>query len=92
MLVIGHSNTVPDLVMRLGVPPITPIAATVFDRLLVLANRRLGRLRYGQDGLLAIAAEGTVMDGECPQPGKVPILVPSGSCVVLVGRGGVTLP
>lgn len=52
MLVIGHSNTVADLVMRLGGPPITPIAATELDRLLVRANRRLCRLRYGQDGLL----------------------------------------
>jgi broad specificity phosphatase PhoE len=51
-LVIGHSNTVPDLVMRLGGPPMAPIAPTEFDRLLVLANRRLCRLRYGQDGLL----------------------------------------
>jgi broad specificity phosphatase PhoE len=41
VLVVGHSKTVPDLVLRLGGPTITPIAANEFDRLLVLASRRL---------------------------------------------------
>lgn len=46
-LVVGHSNTVPDVVARLDGPAVTPIAATEFDRLLVLAGRRLCTLRYG---------------------------------------------
>ncbi|WP_175460650.1 histidine phosphatase family protein [Arthrobacter sp. ok909] len=46
-LVVGHSNTVPDVVARLGGPPMTPIAATEFDRLVFLANYRLCTLRYG---------------------------------------------
>jgi broad specificity phosphatase PhoE len=48
ILVIGHTNTVPDLVSQLGGPAITPIATTEFDRLLVLANHGLCSLRYGQ--------------------------------------------
>ena len=52
VLVIGHSNTVPDLVVRLGGPTITPIAADEFDRLLVLANGRICNLRYGQEAAM----------------------------------------
>lgn len=47
VLVVGHTNTVPDLVIRLGGPTITPIAANEFDRLLVLVNSRLCSVRYG---------------------------------------------
>lgn len=47
VLVVGHTDTVPDVVTQLGGPSITPIAATEFDRLLVLAHRRLCSLRYG---------------------------------------------
>ncbi len=46
VLVVGHSNTIPDLVLRLGGPTIKPIAADEFDRLLVLVNRGLCSLRY----------------------------------------------
>lgn len=46
-LVVGHSNTVPDVVARLGGPPMTPIAATEFDRFVFLAGHRLCTLRYG---------------------------------------------
>ena len=46
-LVVGHTNTVPDVVARLGGLTMTPIAGTEFDRLLVLANHRLCTLRYG---------------------------------------------
>lgn len=46
-LVVGHTNTLPDVVVRLGGPPVTPIAATEFDRLVVLASGRLCTLRYG---------------------------------------------
>lgn len=47
VLLVGHTNTVPDLIARLGGPSITPIAAGEFDRLLVLAHGRLASLRYG---------------------------------------------
>ena len=47
VLLVGHSNTVPELVTGLGGPLVTPIATTEFDRLLVLARGRLATLRYG---------------------------------------------
>lgn len=47
VLLVGHTNTVPDLIAGLGGPTITPIAATEFNRLLVLARGRLVTLRYG---------------------------------------------
>ena len=46
-LVVGHTNTLPDVVARLGGPTMTPIAVTEFDRLLVVASHRLCTLRYG---------------------------------------------
>ncbi|WP_164200559.1 SixA phosphatase family protein [[Micrococcus luteus] ATCC 49442] len=49
VLVVGHSNTIPDLVVRLGGPTITPIAANEFERLLIVTNGRLCNLRYGQE-------------------------------------------
>jgi broad specificity phosphatase PhoE len=52
VLVVGHTNTVPDLIARLGGPTITPITASEFDRLVVLANRRICDLRYGSGGIL----------------------------------------
>lgn len=48
VLLVGHTNTVPDLISGLGGPTIAPIASTEFDRLLVLARGRLASLRYGR--------------------------------------------
>jgi broad specificity phosphatase PhoE len=47
VLLVGHTNTIPDLITGLSGPAITPIAAGEFDRLLVLARGRLAPLRYG---------------------------------------------
>lgn len=49
VLLVGHSNTVPDLIAGLGGPTVSPISATEFDRLLVLARGRLASLRYGAE-------------------------------------------
>jgi hypothetical protein len=46
-LVIGHTNTLPEIVSGLGGPTVPTIGATEFDRLFVLARGRLARLRYG---------------------------------------------
>jgi broad specificity phosphatase PhoE len=47
VLLVGHTNTIPDLVSGLGGPVIAPIAATEFDRMVVIARGRLTSLRYG---------------------------------------------
>jgi len=47
VLLVGHSNTVPELITGLGAPSISPITAGEFDRLLVLVRGRLASLRYG---------------------------------------------
>lgn len=52
VLVVGHTNSVPKLITRLGGPTITPITASEFYRLIVLANRRMCDLRYGSGGIL----------------------------------------
>jgi broad specificity phosphatase PhoE len=52
VLIVGHSNTVPDLVVRLGGPTITPIAANEFERLLIVTNGRICNLRYGQEAAM----------------------------------------
>lgn len=49
VLLVGHTNTVPDLVTGLGGPTITVITTGEFDRLLVLARGRLTSLRYGAE-------------------------------------------
>lgn len=49
VLLVGHSNTVPDLIAGLGGPAVASISATEFDRLLVLARGRLASLRYGAE-------------------------------------------
>lgn len=36
VFVVGHSNTVPDIIERLGAGAVTPIADTEFDRLFVV--------------------------------------------------------
>jgi phosphohistidine phosphatase SixA len=46
-LVIGHTNTVPDIIAGLGGPAGVTIEATEFDRLFVLLRGRLSQLRYG---------------------------------------------
>jgi phosphohistidine phosphatase SixA len=46
-LVIGHTNTVPDIIAGLGGPTGVTIDATEFDRLFVLMGGRLSQLRYG---------------------------------------------
>jgi broad specificity phosphatase PhoE len=47
VLVVGHTNTVPEIIAGLGGPAGVTIGAAEFDRLFVLAERRLTRLRYG---------------------------------------------
>jgi broad specificity phosphatase PhoE len=47
VLVVGHTNTVPEIIAGLGGPAGVTIGADEFDRLFVLAERRLTRLRYG---------------------------------------------
>jgi broad specificity phosphatase PhoE len=46
-LVVGHTNTVPDVISGLGGPAIPAIGATEFDNLFVQAQGRLIHLRYG---------------------------------------------
>jgi phosphohistidine phosphatase SixA len=46
-LVIGHTNTLPEISAALGGVSFPAIGATEFDRLFVLARGRLTRLRYG---------------------------------------------
>jgi phosphohistidine phosphatase SixA len=47
VVVIGHTNTVPDIIAGLGGPAGVTIDATEFDRLFVLLGGRLSQLRYG---------------------------------------------
>jgi broad specificity phosphatase PhoE len=47
VLVVGHTNTVPEIIQGLGGPADVAIAADEFDRLFVLSQHRLTRLRYG---------------------------------------------
>jgi phosphohistidine phosphatase SixA len=47
VLVVGHTNTVPEIIAGLGGPAGVTIGADEFDRLFVLCARRLTRLRYG---------------------------------------------
>ncbi|TWF76644.1 histidine phosphatase superfamily protein (branch 1) [Pseudonocardia hierapolitana] len=46
-LVVGHTNTVPDIIAGLGGPTGVTIGATEFDRLFVLLRGRLIQLHYG---------------------------------------------
>jgi broad specificity phosphatase PhoE len=46
-LVIGHSNTVPEIIAKLGGPLLPTLAATEFDNLFVQSGQRLTHLRYG---------------------------------------------
>ena len=46
-LVVGHTNTLPDIVAGLGGPALPAIGASDFDNLFVLSHRRLLHLRYG---------------------------------------------
>lgn len=45
-LVVGHSNTVPEIIAGLGGPTLPLIGEAEFDRLFVLVGGRLVRLRY----------------------------------------------
>jgi broad specificity phosphatase PhoE len=47
VLVVGHTNTVPEIIAGLDGPAGVTIGADEFDRLFVLCERRLTRLRYG---------------------------------------------
>ena len=47
VLVVGHTNTVPEIIAALGGPSDVTIDADEFDRLFVLSRRHLTRLRYG---------------------------------------------
>jgi broad specificity phosphatase PhoE len=47
VLVVGHTNTVPEIIAGLGGPAGVTIAHDEFDRLFVLSERRLTSLRYG---------------------------------------------
>jgi broad specificity phosphatase PhoE len=46
-LVVGHSNTVPEIIAKLGGPSLPTLAATEFDNLFVQSGPRLTHLRYG---------------------------------------------
>jgi broad specificity phosphatase PhoE len=46
-LVVGHTNTVPGVIIGLGGPAVSPIGASEFDNLFVQAQGRLIHLRYG---------------------------------------------
>ena len=46
VLVVGHTNTVPDVITGLGGPAVV-IGAGEFDRLFVVVNGQLVELRYG---------------------------------------------
>jgi phosphohistidine phosphatase SixA len=46
-LVIGHTNTLPDIAIGLGAASFPTIAATEFDRLFVEDRGRVTALRYG---------------------------------------------
>ena len=47
VLVVGHTNTVPQIIVGLGGPAGVTIGGDEFDRLFVLSERRLTPLRYG---------------------------------------------
>jgi broad specificity phosphatase PhoE len=47
VLVVGHTNTVPEVIAGLGGSADVTIAHDEFDRLFVLSERRLTSLRYG---------------------------------------------
>jgi broad specificity phosphatase PhoE len=47
VLVVGHTNTVPEIIAGLGGPASVTIGHEEFDHLFVLTQRRLTRLRYG---------------------------------------------
>ena len=52
MLVVGHSNTVPQVIGLLGISPTPSIGGTEFDKLFILSMRsqggtRLTKLQYG---------------------------------------------
>jgi broad specificity phosphatase PhoE len=46
-LVIGHSDTVPEIIARLGGPSLPILISEEFDNLFVLSGQRLTHLRYG---------------------------------------------
>ena len=41
VLIVGHSNTIPEIVSQCGGPPVSPIAPTEFDRLFVVTMTQL---------------------------------------------------
>jgi broad specificity phosphatase PhoE len=45
-LVVGHANTVPEIITRLGGLQIAPIGPTEFDNLYLLVSGQLTHLRY----------------------------------------------
>jgi broad specificity phosphatase PhoE len=45
-LVVGHSNTVPEIIAQLGGPSLPTLHTTAFDHLFVLAGQQLIHLRY----------------------------------------------
>lgn len=51
VLVVGHSNTVPEIVQALGAPAVPPICDGEYDRMLVVtvdgASSRVVQARYG---------------------------------------------
>lgn len=60
-LVVGHSNTTPDLVRRLGGDPVAPIEETEYDRLYVVTNR-------GGEAGSALLRYGAPSEGVAPLP------------------------
>jgi hypothetical protein len=56
VLLVSHSNAVPDLLMRRS-PTITTIAAAEFEWLPIVANGRFCNLRYGQEAVMTLASK-----------------------------------
>lgn len=46
-LVVGHTNTLPDIATQLGAASLPAIGATEFDRLFIQDRSRVTALRYG---------------------------------------------
>jgi hypothetical protein len=58
VVIVGHSNTVPDLVRAFGARPVTPLAESDFDRIFIIVRppsgpARLFQARYGPPGAQA---------------------------------------
>ena len=48
VLVVHHSNTLPEIIHALGAGTVEPIAEGEYDRMLVVTGTRMLKLRYGR--------------------------------------------